>query len=64
MGFGPDKDMLPLDVNVTFFFDYVKATVETIEIWNRTDTGNVSLGMPKNLSSSKSINLMFQGFMK
>ena len=45
MGFGPDKNMLPLDVDVTFFFDYVKATVETIEIINRTDSGNVSLGL-------------------
>ena len=45
IGFGPDKNMLPLDVNVTFFFDYVKATVETIEIVNRTESGNVSLGI-------------------
>ena len=45
LGFGPDKNMLPLDVNVTFFFDYVKATVETIEIVNRTASGNVSLGI-------------------
>ena len=45
LGFGPDKNMLPLDVNVTFFFDYVKATVETIEIVNRTESGNVSLGI-------------------
>ena len=43
-GFGPSYDMLPLDVNVTFFFDYVKGTVETIEIINITDSGNTSLG--------------------
>ena len=34
---GPFRDQLPQDLNVTFFFDYQKATVETIEIINTTD---------------------------
>ena len=43
-GFGPDMDMLPMDVNVTFFFDFVQGTIQTIEIINMTDLGNTSLG--------------------
>ena len=34
---GPNKDQLPQDLNVTFFFNYLKATVETIEIINTTN---------------------------
>ena len=34
---GPFRDQLPQDLNVTFFFDYEKATVETIEIINTTN---------------------------
>ena len=34
---GPNRDQLPQDLNVTFFFEYQKATVETIEIINTTD---------------------------
>ena len=34
---GPFKDQLPQDLNVTFFFGYNKATVETIEIINTTN---------------------------
>ena len=34
---GPNKDQLPQDLNVTFFFDYTRGTVETIEIINTTD---------------------------
>ena len=34
---GPNRDQLPQDLNVTFFFGYEKATVETIEIINTTD---------------------------
>ena len=37
--FGPNNDLLPLDVNVTFFFDYDKGTIETVEIFNRTESG-------------------------
>ena len=44
LGFGENNDLLPMDVNVTFFFDYVKATVETIEIFNHTAAGTKSLG--------------------
>ena len=43
-GFGPSYNLLPMDVNVTFFFDYKQATVETIEIINMTNSGQVSLG--------------------
>ena len=46
-GFGPNMDMLPMDVNVTFFFDYNKGTIETIEIINMTDSANTSLGQYK-----------------
>ena len=34
---GPNRDQLPQDLNVTFFFNYLKATVETIEIINTTN---------------------------
>ena len=46
-GFGPNMDMLPMDVNVTFFFDYNKGTIETIEIINMTESANTSLGQYK-----------------
>ena len=46
-GFGPNMDMLPMDVNVTFFFDYVKGTIETIEIINTTGSTYASLGRDK-----------------
>ena len=42
-------DMLPMDVNVTFFFDYVQGTIETIEIINMTDAANTSLGQYQRL---------------
>ena len=58
--FGPNNDLLPLDVNVTFFFDYDKGnayiiiltynslrlkifclgTIETVEIFNKTESGD------------------------
>ena len=34
---GPDKNQLPRDYNVTFFFDYITGTIETIEFQNTTD---------------------------
>ena len=34
---GPDRNQLPKDLNVTFFFDYNRATIETIEIINTTN---------------------------
>jgi hypothetical protein len=34
---GPNKDQLPQDLNVTFFFEYEKGTIETIEIINTTN---------------------------
>ena len=43
-------DMLPMDVNVTFFFDYVQGTIETIEIINMTDAANTSLGQYQRLA--------------
>ena len=42
---GPHKDQLPQDLNVTFFFEYVKATVETLEVVNTTLGERVSLGV-------------------
>ena len=43
-GFGPKKDQLPTDVNVTFFFEYEKATIEKIKIINTTDGTDNELG--------------------
>ena len=42
---GPNQDQLPRDLNVTFFFEYVKATVETLEVVNTTLGERVSLGV-------------------
>ena len=43
-GYGQNWNQFPTDANVTFFFEYDKATIENIEIYNLTDNENQDLG--------------------
>ena len=37
---GPNKDMLPVDRNVTFLIDYDQGTIEELLFYNMTDGTN------------------------
>ena len=45
LALGPNRDQLPADRNVTFFFDYAKGSIEQIQIINTTNGVNNSLGI-------------------